>query len=378
MAQSRYYSSTAQPTTLSASMNASQTTAALTAVVGFPATTPYVLALGYGTATEELVLVNTIAGTNLTSITRGFDGTAASSHTAGDAVRHVWCGMDGNDSRAHEGAANLVHGITGNVVGTTDTQTLSNKTLTTPTINTPTVSGGTFSGNPTFSGSPLFQTGTPAFNNGFNAGSTGQLVVSNTGVVTAGTVNGNIPITTTNTTAAFQGGAQFGSTAQLAVSNAGVFTTDVSFNAKAIMQASTGTFTTYANNTPSTYVPTVTGQGTATFTTQVGTYYKIGKMVFVIIHLVVNAAGSGATNVAVTAPTTIDGTSSTHDTTFTAHFQAGSTFAGYAVKFAGSNSSTIDRIRMQDGGATDVVTNLTGVKLTTGSIVNITGWYMEA
>ena len=43
-----------------------------------------------------------------------------------------------NDVTTHANAT-AVHGATGAVVGTTNTQTLTNKTLTTPTLNTPTL-----------------------------------------------------------------------------------------------------------------------------------------------------------------------------------------------------------------------------------------------
>lgn len=160
MAQSRYYSANAQPTVLTSSITPTTLVIVVQQVVGFPVLTPYILALDYNSPSEEVVLVTSAAGTSLT-VTRGYDGTSASSHNAGAAVRHTWSAIDGTDSRVHEGSTSGVHGVVGNVVGTTDTQTLTNKTLTSPTItgaslNSPvitgTVTGGASYTSPTITG----------------------------------------------------------------------------------------------------------------------------------------------------------------------------------------------------------------------------------
>ncbi len=143
----RYYSSVAPETTLTSGINNAATTIMVGSTVGFPALTPYTLALDYEGLTEELVQVNNVAGTSL-DVTRAIDGTSAASHNAGARVRHVSSARDFADSRTHENSDEEVHGLGPGeeIVGTDKVQTLNNKTLVSPTIN------GTVAGSPTFSG----------------------------------------------------------------------------------------------------------------------------------------------------------------------------------------------------------------------------------
>jgi hypothetical protein len=140
----------AQQTALAGSIAAGTTTIQVVATTGFPTSFPYTLALDYGGTGEELVDVTNAAGTTLT-VTRAVDGTSAQSHSIGAVVKHVASGRDFSDYQNHQNATSGVHGVTGSVVGNTDTQTLTNKTLTAPTINAGAVSG-TFSGTATWSG----------------------------------------------------------------------------------------------------------------------------------------------------------------------------------------------------------------------------------
>ncbi len=160
MANAYFYSNIAVPATLSGNINNAVTSCTVSATTGWPTSFPFIIALDFGAANEELVSVSANAAGTLT-IARAFGGTSAVSHSTGAVVRHVHNAIDDTDFRTHEQATSSVHGVTGALVGATQVQTLTNKTLTSPTINAGALSG-TFSGAATFSGASVF-TGIPVF-----------------------------------------------------------------------------------------------------------------------------------------------------------------------------------------------------------------------
>jgi hypothetical protein len=499
MANSRYYSSIALPTTLTGGVTNSGTSIAVASTSGFPGSLPFILALDYGTATEELVLVTSVASLTLT-VTRAYDGTAGSSHNTGAVVRHVSSAIDFTDSRTHEASSSGVHGLAGTVVGTSDTQSLSNKTLIRALGSVQNItafnvgpSGITTivgdSANPTASrleikdnevalNTMLFVQSTGAIKSVKNVSDTDSTykfrVTDNDGTTdrVGLLAGGTLAITPTSTTTfvgfdivapdtsstkrAVRIAASGGANERFTVFNDGhtnitglaggqttltiktpssptvdtFRVTDVANNTWVSVQNNGkllanvgatiaqpgvtsgpvlqvgGSNVGYTGNleqwvgpansivaqinetgnlsvnqiaatttTWSTFTPVISGGGTATFTTNNCYFYKLGKIVFVNVGIVVNAAGSGAANVQFTMPSSMDGSM---DQILLATFQSGSTRVGNAIKFTGASSSLIDRIRVQDGGAADTAPNLTGAQLTAGAVLDVQGWYREA
>ena len=144
----RNYSSRSQQTTLTGAVTSGATSMVVvsgTALLGgasIPAGTTFTIVLDPDTALEEIVDATAVS-TNTFTIARAIDGSSAQAHSAGAVVRHMAIGRDYREANAHVEATTGVHGISNSssVVGTIDTQTLTNKTLTSPTITNPSISG---------------------------------------------------------------------------------------------------------------------------------------------------------------------------------------------------------------------------------------------
>jgi hypothetical protein len=147
----RKYSSRSQQTTLSGALTSVATTttvvsgSSLVGGVTISAGELFTVVIDPDTALEEIVDVSAVSGNTLT-IVRGIDGSTGVTHSAGAIVRHMAIGRDYREANTHI-EATTGHGATGAVVGTTNTQTLTNKTLTSPIITGTGAIAGTFTGN---------------------------------------------------------------------------------------------------------------------------------------------------------------------------------------------------------------------------------------
>jgi hypothetical protein len=156
----REYKGAAQAATLTAPLGGAVTDLTITCndLTNYPTGTgskPFFVVIDRGLASEEKILCSSRSGNILTvfddGITngRGSDDTTITSHANNAALEHVFTATDADEANAHVNTSSGVHGLTGSVVGTTDTQTVSNKTLNDTTF-TGSISGLEVGLNPLF------------------------------------------------------------------------------------------------------------------------------------------------------------------------------------------------------------------------------------
>lgn len=130
------------------------------------------------------------------------------------------------------------------------------------------------------------------------------------------------------------------------------------------------------------YVPTVSNAGTATWAQRLGWYKKLGKIVFLEVYLAASAAGSGTTGLTVSLPSTPyrdGGGAGTTQQTIPARAQAVAAGTNSSVSGAScgvilqtGSGAVLDQLR----GPTDIV--MRGEQIGATTVITIQGWYREA
>lgn len=127
-------------TTLTTSMTDTSTSFTVSDATNWPdgSTGNFFVTIDPNTASEERILCSSRSTTTVTIAAggRGKDGTIAIGHASSAVVWPSWSAQDADEANAHVSATGstgsiTVHGLAAgsNVVGTTDTQTVTNKTL---------------------------------------------------------------------------------------------------------------------------------------------------------------------------------------------------------------------------------------------------------
>lgn len=94
----RKYKGNATATTIPSGLAAGATLCTVAAATGWPIAGPFYAVIDPGTSSEEKILVGSISGTSLSSITRGVDDTTDQTHQSGCSIYPVFTAVDADEA----------------------------------------------------------------------------------------------------------------------------------------------------------------------------------------------------------------------------------------------------------------------------------------
>jgi len=239
---------------------------------------------------------------------------------------------------------NSLFGITGSVVGTSDSQTLTNKTVTAPSISSPVLSGtltGTYTigGTPTFPSSVATLTDTQTLTN-----KTLTAPVITGGSLSNTTISVDSIAGYTSPTVVTVGGVQM---------NAGVIDTTGAVTTTAIAPGAVVPNSLFASTgtgwAPVAWSPTLTNM-TLGNGVQTAYYLQIGKLVFWYWQIILGTTSSVSTNPIVTLPVPTTPFYLSNAKIGHGSFKSGGT-DGYLTANAGGSATTFSPVVMAASNA---------------------------
>jgi len=94
----RKYKGNATPTTIAGGLSSGVTSCVIGSATGWPTSGPFHAVVDPGLSSEEKILVGSISGTTISSITRGVDDTTDQSHSAGCSIYPVFTATDADEA----------------------------------------------------------------------------------------------------------------------------------------------------------------------------------------------------------------------------------------------------------------------------------------
>lgn len=94
----RKYKGNATPTTIAGGLSSGVSSCVIGSATGWPTSGPFYAVVDPGLSSEEKILVGSISGTTISSITRGVDDTTDQSHSAGCSIYPVFTATDADEA----------------------------------------------------------------------------------------------------------------------------------------------------------------------------------------------------------------------------------------------------------------------------------------